>query len=99
VVVFHLPWHATDTPAETLGRAMRKVYHVVNDKGRWKVRSERATRATLVATSREEAVDRAKALAERAEFGKVIIHREDGSVERELTCVPVWPRRADPALH
>lgn len=63
----------------------RKVYHVTKDTDGWQVKAEGADRATARTSSKEQAVAKATELAKAAELGQLIIHREDGSIEKEHT--------------
>lgn len=64
------------------------VLHVTWDscKADWRL-TEEGRRPTLARfEEKQDAVERARALAEGASGGRVIVHREDGSLERELVC-------------
>ena len=65
----------------------RRVYHVVHDtkSGMWRVERENSERATARAETKGEALTIAKQLAEAGELGQVILHRADGSIEKEFT--------------
>ncbi len=53
----------------------RKTYHVTpNADGGWKVKEEKASRASSSHDTKAEAVDRAKELAKNQELGQVVIH-------------------------
>ncbi len=53
----------------------RKTYHVTpNTDGGWKVKEEKASRASSSHDTKAEAVDRAKELAKNQELGQVVIH-------------------------
>jgi hemerythrin superfamily protein len=67
-------------------RAARKVYHVVpDDDGRWKVKAKGATRASSRHDGKQEAVRRAKDLAQRGARGQVVVYKADGTVQNEFT--------------
>ena len=60
-----------------------KGLHVVPREGRWSVLRAGASRASRVFTSRDEAIDAARARA-RSEEGELYIHGRDGRIsERE----------------
>ena len=63
----------------------RKTYHVVNDEGEWKVRLEKAQRASGVFESKSEAIERARELAKHAPLGQVVVHGRDNAIENEWT--------------
>ena len=67
----------------------RRVYHVVHDKSseRWRIEREGAERATRRVDTKSEAISVARRLAEGGELGlgQVIVHRADGSIEKEYT--------------
>jgi hypothetical protein len=65
--------------------AERKVYHV-NPSGRsWKVEREGGSRPEAVSEDKDQAIERARELATSGELGQVIIHRQDGTIEKEYT--------------
>ena len=63
----------------------RRVYHVVNEGGRWKAKAEYAERASVTGDTKSEVLERAKELAQRTGLGQVIVHGEDGEIQREFT--------------
>lgn len=66
--------------------AERTVYHVVpnQDEG-WKVELEGASQASSTHQNKDEAVERARELAQDREPSQIIIHREDGTIQEERT--------------
>lgn len=66
--------------------AKRKTYHVTpNTDGGWKVKEEKASRASSKHETKAEAVERAKELAKNQELGQVVIHKRDGTIQTEHT--------------
>lgn len=66
---------------------MRAKFHVVPTRGhRWAVVREGAKRASVLVLSKTEAVERARMLASKTDFGQVIVHGHDGRVQSEFTC-------------
>ena len=67
---------------------MRVVYHVVYASGddQWMVERERLRRPVVRTGTKEEAVAAARALGRVERLSQVVIHREDGSIERQFTC-------------
>ncbi len=64
----------------------RKTYHVTpSTDGRWKVKEEKASRASSSHDTKAEAVDRAKELAKNQELGQVVIHKKDMTIQTEHT--------------
>jgi uncharacterized protein YdaT len=64
----------------------RKVIHVVPcQDGNWAVKKEGADRASSIYSRKDEAIDRAKEIAKRAELGQVKIHKENGTFQTEHT--------------
>jgi len=64
----------------------RKTYHVTpNADGGWKVKEEKASRASGSHDTKAEAVDRAKELAKNQELGQVVIHKKDMTIQTEHT--------------
>lgn len=53
--------------------------------GRWKVKEEKASRASSSHDTKAEAVDRAKELAKNQELGQVVIHKKDMTIQTEHT--------------
>jgi hypothetical protein len=64
----------------------RTVYHVVptND-GDWKVEKKGAQRASAVSEDKQPAIQRATELAKKAPLGQVVIHKGDGTIQKEYT--------------
>jgi hypothetical protein len=60
-------------------------YHVISRTGGWVVRAERAERGSRVMKTQAEAIKFARDLARRKSANEVIVHKEDGSVERRLS--------------
>lgn len=56
------------------------VYHVAPNDGEWTVDNEKIGRASLIFTSKDEALNRVKNLVED-EKSKILVHGNDGSVE------------------
>lgn len=66
--------------------AKRATYHVVPHKdGDWRIQREGATRASSLAPTQTEAVERARELAQKNPLGQVVIHRRDGRIREEHT--------------
>jgi uncharacterized protein YdaT len=64
----------------------RKTYHVTpNTDGGWKVKEEKASRASSSHDTKAEAVDRAKELAKNQELGQVVIHKKEMTIQTEHT--------------
>lgn len=64
----------------------RKRYHVTpTDDGNWKVKAERASRASGVHENKAEAVEQAKDLAKSHRPAQVVIHKKDGTIQTEHT--------------
>ena len=63
----------------------RKVYHVVKEKGTWKVKGEGNKNASATADTQEGASDIARSLAKKAPLGQVKVHRPDGRIRTEWT--------------
>lgn len=65
-----------------------RIYHVAPDPanpvGGWRVKGQNAERASSKHVTKEEAVERGRALA-RARKGQLIVHREDGTFQVEYT--------------
>ena len=67
-------------------RSKRKNYHVTpNTDGGWKVKEEKASRASSSHDTKAEAVDRAKELAKNQELGQVVIHKKEMTIQTEHT--------------
>ena len=66
--------------------AKRTKYHVTKrPDGQWQAKTEGASRASAVAKTKAEAVDRARDLAKAQPLGQVIIHKSDGKIQTEHT--------------
>jgi len=66
--------------------AKRKTYHVIpGTDGCWKVKEEKASRASNSHETKAEAVERAKELAKNQDLGQVVIHKQDGTIQTEHT--------------
>lgn len=65
--------------------AQRQVYHVVPGGNAWKVEKEGSDRPQAMTEDKNQAVERARELAEKAPLGQVIIHKQDGTIEKEYT--------------
>ena len=66
--------------------AKRKTYHVTSGPdGGWKVKEEKASRASSSHETKAEAVERAKELAKNQDLGQVVIHKQDGTIQTEHT--------------
>ena len=72
---------ATDTQ-----KKQRAVYHVVPSSSgeKWIVSQENASFRREFDT-KEEAVDEARSLAQKAELGQIKVHKKDGNMEYEST--------------
>lgn len=62
------------------------IYHITPNDGEWTVNNDKIGRASLIFTSKDEAIDRVKNLVEDDET-KILIHGNDGSVEAEISPV------------
>lgn len=65
--------------------AERKVYHVKPQGDRWQVEFEGAGHASNSYPTKEEAINRARQLAQGSAFGQVIVHKGDGTFQTEYT--------------
>jgi hypothetical protein len=63
----------------------RKRYHVIADKGDWRVEFEGGDRASGVFGTNAAAVDRGIELARAQELGQLIIHKQGGTIQEERT--------------
>jgi hypothetical protein len=63
----------------------RKVYHVAPSRNRWEIKAEGAQRATRVHDTKEKAVAAARELAKKQTPSQLIVHKLDGSVQRQFT--------------
>lgn len=70
---------------ESREEAEPEVFHVSHDSctGDWKVTREGRPFALARAEDKERAVEEGRQLAERAGEGRLVVHREDGSLEGE----------------
>jgi len=66
-------------------RKKRTVYHVASHPEGWQVKREGAERASSVHHTKAEAVQTARERAENNKPSQVVIHRRDGTIEREWT--------------
>ncbi|NNF58572.1 MAG: DUF2188 domain-containing protein [Rhodothermaceae bacterium] len=57
------------------------VYHVVPRDGEWAVKLEGAERASRVTPERDDAVDAASGFVRSLGAGRVVVHRDDGTIE------------------
>lgn len=64
--------------------AKRAVYHVVPADDLWVVRLV-GDSVNEAANTKEAAIARAKQLAQRSVLSQVVIHRADGTIEKEYT--------------
>jgi hypothetical protein len=60
-------------------------YHVISRTGGWVVKAASAERGSRVMKSQAEAIKFARSLARRRSANEVVVHKEDGSVERRLS--------------
>ncbi len=65
--------------------ANRTVYDVTPHEEGWQVKRRGAARASSVHSTKEEAIQAARALAHNNEPSQVVVHRRDGTIEREWT--------------
>lgn len=65
----------------------RNRHHVVPHPEGWAIRREGSDRASAITPTKEQAIDRAREIAER-EQGGVVIHRENGTIQEERTYGP-----------
>jgi Uncharacterized protein conserved in bacteria (DUF2188) len=70
--------------AKSKTSATRLVLHVVFHDG-WMIKEEGQTLMRGTFETKEEAVTKAKALAQAAPLGQVIIHKQDHTIETEHT--------------
>lgn len=63
----------------------RKIYDVVKDGNLWVVRARGATRASATARTKAEIEQKAAAIARNNGYAQVVVHREDGTFEKEWT--------------
>jgi hypothetical protein len=61
-------------------------YHIIpTENGAWRVKRSGAERADSVHETKDQAVGRARHLAKEQAPGQVIIHKKDGSIQKEST--------------
>ena len=65
--------------------AKRSVYHVTSKNNKWQVKGEGAERAASTHKRKSEAKNEARRLAKKREPSQVVIHGEDGKIQREWT--------------
>jgi len=67
--------------------AARTIYHVVydSDEQHWEVKRQGAERASFVFETKEEAIEKARAVAKNNKPSQVIVHKKDGVIETEWT--------------
>ena len=63
----------------------RKIYHVTKKDDCWQGKLEGASRASVTAPTKEEAVEKTRELAKAAPLGQVKIHKENGVLQTEYT--------------
>jgi uncharacterized protein YdaT len=63
----------------------RRKYHVIPAAEGWRVTAQGAERASAVRPTKREAVQRARELARSQPPSQVVVHRRDGTIEREFT--------------
>lgn len=64
---------------------MRKTYHVTKKGDHWQGKLVGAERASVVETTKAEAVTKTKDLAKAAPLGQIKIHKENGRLQTEHT--------------
>jgi hypothetical protein len=78
-----------DLPKDKTGREAvapdKADYHVISRPGGWVVKAASAERGSRVMKTQAEAIEFARDLARRRSANEVIVHKEDGSVERRLS--------------
>ena len=65
--------------------ATRQVYHVVPSENAWRVEKEGTERPQAMSDDKDQAIERAREMAENEPLGQVIIHKQDGTIEKEYT--------------
>lgn len=66
--------------------ARRTQYRVLpTDSGNWKVQKTGGQRASAVVENKADAVQEASRLAQKAPLGQVVIHKGDGTIQKEYT--------------
>jgi len=76
---------AKDTTGREAAASNKPDYHVISRTGGWVVKAASAERGSRVMKTRSEAIKFARGLALRNSANEVIVHKEDGSVERRLS--------------
>jgi len=65
---------------------IKKVVHVIpRDKGRWAVKSKGKQKAVGVFNNKPDAIQKAKTIAKKATVGVIMIHKQNGRLQAELT--------------
>ena len=66
--------------------AKRTKYHVTKrSDGQWQAKAEGASRASAVAKTKANTVDRARDLAKAQPLGQIVIHKTNGQIQTEHT--------------
>lgn len=55
------------------------------ESGNWKVQKTGGQRASAVEENKQAAIERASELAKKAPLGQVVIHKGDGTIQKEYT--------------
>ena len=64
----------------------RTTYHVTKrPDGQWQTKAAGASRASAIAKTKAQAVDRARDLAKSQDLGQVVIHKSNGQIQTEHT--------------
>ncbi|MCY8989641.1 DUF2188 domain-containing protein [Bacillus atrophaeus] len=72
-----------DSDSSARPELMDKAEHVIKHKDGWAVKTEDAKRVTEVKDTKQEAISRAKEIAEN-KGTEVIVHKADGSVQKKM---------------
>jgi hypothetical protein len=64
--------------------AKGKRIHIISQKSKWAVRVEGSQKAYRVCSSKEGAVKTAKHLVKNGFSKEIVIHKKDGSIERQV---------------
>ena len=67
--------------------------HVIPQRGGWAVKKEGAKRAAAVVASKSTAIDKAKSIGSLGSGRDVVVHKEDGTISREISIIPVSSER------
>lgn len=67
-------------------------YHITKDDDQWKLQKQGGSRATLVADTKQEAIDKTREFMDD-KTASVKIHKEDGKIQEERT----YQRSDDPS--